>query len=636
MAKKQDIRDHQQLTVPTFKGLYFNGVVDDSVPPGYFIDSLNTTFEVIEVRTRDGNTKVFDKANIRRFFIYKRLNETSRYIILDTSGNLYDSLYPGTPLVTNPAYKDFSAINYLNRCYITFHDRVSGIPGALLQVYEGAGPGTLRPAGGSAPVGFTLLPSISANSGNLALGKYLVAVAYETSSGFISAPGPAVFGDVDSPGGFKLNVDNIPIGPTGTIARRLLITKSIPPGLYSGNQYGYEFFYLPNGRIFDNTTTFLHDIDFFDDDLQDSADYLFDNRSTIPCGLGLTVYNQRMCLWGVPGYEHYVFFSKAIFVELFDQTGGLLFLDPSDAISSIKNVVDHETSLLIQTQDRTYITVDNGSDPDTWRCDPLDKAIGAEVFSISKILDSRGTSVKRFFQGDKSGIYTYEGGGFQDPPFTENIKDLWDRINKKEFNKVQLCDDPEFKLVYAAIPLDSSTECSHILVGDYNGAFNKYGQLSGPLVRWSLWAFPWTVSTIVIDTNQFAETVLKQAGFEGNIYQQDKDSVLDDGVRITSYIQTHLFAAKNKHVSHFGFIESRLEGIGQLGIFLYGINNVKIMTPPRWNLNPNASLYYQKPINFVAPKMSIKLICNLNAGDRFTLFDLSVDNKPMWAETPRL
>ncbi|HXR79829.1 MAG TPA: hypothetical protein VN763_02880, partial [Saprospiraceae bacterium] len=165
MAKKQDIRDHQQLTVPTFKGLYFNGVVDDSVPPGYFIDSLNTTFEVIEVRTRDGNTKVFDKANIRRFFIYKRLNETSRYIILDTSGNLYDSLYPGTPLVTNPAYKDFSAINYLNRCYITFHDRVSGIPGALLQVYEGAGPGTLRPAGGSAPVGFTLLPSISANSG---------------------------------------------------------------------------------------------------------------------------------------------------------------------------------------------------------------------------------------------------------------------------------------------------------------------------------------------------------------------------------------------------------------------------------------------------------------------------------------
>jgi hypothetical protein len=151
-----------------------------------------------------------------------------------------------------------------------------------------------------------------------------------------------------------------------------------------------------------------------------------------------------------------------------------------------------------------------------------------------------------------------------------------------------------------------------------------------------LWAFPWTVSTIVIDTNQFAETVLKQAGFEGHIYQQDKDSVLDDGVRITSYIQTHLFAAKNKHVSHFGFIESRLEGIGQLGIFLYGINNVKIMTPPRWNLNPNASLYYQKPINFVAPKMSIKLICNLNAGDRFTLFDLSVDNKPMWAETPRL
>lgn len=634
-AKTQSLRDHSQVPNTQFKGLYANGL-SDAVPPGYFIDSLNTQFEQIEVRTRDGNTNIFTLPNIRRFFVYKRLNETSRYLILDTDGNFWDSLY-SSPLITNVKWVDFSALNYLNRAYITFHDRVEGIPGELLQVYEGAGPGTLRPAGGSPPIGFTLTCSMSNNSGNLGLGTYLVAVCYETSSGFITAPGPDVFGSVDSPGGFKLNVDGIGIGPDGTVARRLLVTKSIPPGIYDGNQYGYEFFFCPNGRIPDNTTTFLHDIDFFDDDLIDSADYLFDSRNTIPCGLGLTIYNNRMALWGVPGYEHYLFLSTAMFVETYDQTAGLLFLDPSDAISSIKNAVDHETSLFIQTQDRTYITVDNGSDPDTWRCDPLDKAIGAEIFSVSKLLDSRGTSVKRFFQGDTSGIYVYEGGGYTDPPFTTNIVDLWDRINKNQFNKVQLVDDPEAKLIYAAVPLDNAVECSHIFVGDYYNAFNRYGQLVPSQVRWSLWSYPWDISSIVIDSNNNRDTVFKHSGFQGNIYEVDVYAgPLDDNTRITSYIQTYFYTNKGKFVNHFGFIEFRGQGTGYLNIYLYGINNKKIMVPPKWSLVEDPSLYYQKPINFTAPKMSVKLMCNLNAGDRFTLFDLSIDAKPLWAETPRL
>lgn len=634
-ARAPSLRDHTQVPITAFRGLYANGM-DDACPPGFFIDSLNTQFEEIEVKTRDGNTRIFTLANIRRYFVYKRLNETSRYLILDTDGNLWDSLY-GSPLVSNVNYKDFSAVNYLNRAYITFHNRIEGIPGTVIQVYEGAGPGTLRPAGGTPPIGFTLTLAISTTIGDLGLGKYLVAVVYETSSGFITAPGPAVFGDIDSPGGFRLNVSDIPIGPAGTVARRLIITKSIPAGLYSGNQFGYEYFFVPNGRIPNNTDTVLNDINFFDDDLIDSADFLFDSRSTLPCGLGLTIYNNKMCLWGVPGFEHYVFFSKALYVETFDSTGGLLYLDPSDAISSIKNVVDHETSLLIQTQDRTYITVDNGNDPDTWRADPLDKAIGAEVFSVSKILDSRGTAVKRFFQGDKSGIYCYEGGGFQDPAFTLNIIDLWNRINKKEFNKVQIVDDPENKYLYAAIPLDNSTECSHILQADYNNSFNRYGMLVASQVRWSIWAMPWLVSCIVLDDNAEKHTVLKQSGFEGNIYEQDWTTDLDDLTRITSYIHTHLLSMKGSHaVNHYGFLEARAEGVGKLNIYLYGMNNVKQIIPPAWTLSQTPRLYYQKPINFVDTKMSVKLMSNENAGDKFVIFDLSIDMKPLWMETARV
>jgi len=634
VAKRNPLIDHEQVTVPAFKGLYANGM-DDAVPPGYFIDSLNTDFETVEVRTRDGFTKVFDLTNIRRFFVYKRLNETSRYLILDTTGTLWDSLY-ATPIGSDPAWVDFSALNYLNRAYITFHDRVAGVPGALIQVYEGEGPGTLRPVGGIAPVGFSLTCSISTTPGNLGLGTYLVAVCYETSTGFITAPGPAVFGSVESPGGFCLNVDDIAVGPAGTIARRLLVTKSIPPDMYTGNQYGYEFFFCPNGRIGNNTQTFLHDINFFDEDLIDSADYLFDSRSTLPCGLGLSIYNNRMAVWGVQGFEHHVFLSAAIFVETFDETAGLLFLDPSDAISGIRNVVDHETSLFIQTEDRTYVTVDNGNNPDTWRCDPLDKAIGAEVFSVSKILDSRGTSVKRFFQGDKSGIYCYEGGGFQDPPFSTNVTDIWKRINKNEFNKVMVVDDPEDKKVYACIPLDNATECTHIIVGDYNNSFNRYGQLVGNLVRWSFWTFPWLVSTIVLDNNADRTTVLKQSGFEGNIYEQDETVDLDDFTRIPSSIESHLVTLKGKNVCHFGFLEVRAEGTGYLNIFIASPNKKRFKDIKKWTMIEDQEYYLQKPINFNATKMSVKLSCNLNAGERFRIFDLSVDVKPLWAETPRL
>ena len=145
-SQKQNLRDHGQATVSAFKGLFVSGM-DDSVPNGFFIDSLNTKFSQVEVKTRDGYTKIFDLPNIRRFFVYKRLNETPRYLILTTAGELWDSLYD-VPLVTNPSFLDFSALNYLNRAYITFHDRVSGIAGSVLQVYEGEGPGTIRPVGG--------------------------------------------------------------------------------------------------------------------------------------------------------------------------------------------------------------------------------------------------------------------------------------------------------------------------------------------------------------------------------------------------------------------------------------------------------------------------------------------------------
>jgi len=634
--RTQQLRDHEQVPLGNWKGLYSRGR-EDSAPLGYFIDSLNTSFVQNEVKTRDGSTKILTLDNIRRYFIYKRLNETSRYLILTTDGEFFDSLYPGTPLITDAGFLDFSAVNYLNRAYITFHNRVTGINGSYVYIYQGAGPGTLRQAAGAPPTGVSFSAPISLSSGNLSAGFYISMVAFETDSGFITAPGPETPAVTECPGGRQIGFDPVPTGPTGTVARRILISKGIPAALWAANPnpFGYELFFMPNGRIDDNTTTVWPGIDFFDDDLVDSADYLFDNRATLPSGLGLTVYNNRVVLYGVPGFEHHLFVSRAIEVEVFDETAGFVYLDPSDAISGVTNAVDMESTLYIQTSNRTYGVVGGDTDPDTWQPVSVDKAIGTSVFGISKILDSRGTSVKRFFQADPGGLYCFESGTFTDPAFSWNIEDLWKRINKAQFNKVVVAHDAKKYLVYAAVPLDSATECSHLLVGDYSNSFNRYGEIVSAMVRWNLWLFPGDITHIACDLDSNDQEILKLS-LADNIYQMDSTVDTDDSTKISSYVQLAFIEKVKGQQHHFGNLVLDVTGVGDLVATYWGYNRQKSVSIPAFALSLTSQFEQQKPANFVNSKMSIKLTCNTNAGDKFNLLNGTVDVKPLWAETPNV
>jgi hypothetical protein len=147
------LKDHKPLVQENFKGLYTRGT-NDTVPDDYFSDCLNVKFSEGEVLTRDGLISYLTKSNIVRYFTYRRLNETPRLIMLDSSGNLLDSLAPGTPIYTDATFTDFSMVNYNNRAYITPHDRIRGIASKSILVYEGTG--NARLAAGTAPSGFSL------------------------------------------------------------------------------------------------------------------------------------------------------------------------------------------------------------------------------------------------------------------------------------------------------------------------------------------------------------------------------------------------------------------------------------------------------------------------------------------------
>lgn len=619
--------DHQPLEQHNFRGLYSRGV-SDTTPEGYFTDCLNIKFGEGEVSSRDGSALSVTRSNIRRFFVYKRLNETPRLIILDTAGNFYDSLAPGVPISTDATFVDFSMVNSNNRAYITPHNRLRGITGKSLLVYEGSG--NLRLAAGAAPTGFTLGAAVSGVSGNVEAGYHLFAQAYITSSGFITAPGPSVWTTLLCPGGTKVNLSAIQVGPANTAGRVMLATKAIPANLFTGNQFAYELFFIPNAIILDNVTTTLA-VSFFDADLLNSADYLIDNLATIPAGLGVITYNNRLVSWAASGEEFTIRVSTIGQPEAFSSVSGFIQLDPSDAGSGVKNCFEHRGNLIIETSNRTYTTADNGSDPSTWSVTSVDKSTGAECFSVATILDARGTNTDRAFVASRSGLISYEGYAKR-PELSFNIEGTWNRINKAVFNLVQIVDDPVNHRMFISVPLDASATISHILYADYSKSFTVYGTLDERAIKWAIWTFPSAVVSMMGDLDSVTnQPILYVALTAGNVYAI-KPALLDDfGNAIDAFFITNLKAIMPNWLNHFGRLLLRVNGVGTLAITLTGEDSSNPITAPSIVMSAAPGLEQESLINYTNEKMAIKFRVNL-FGSWFTISKITTYVKAMWAK----
>lgn len=635
---------HVPLRQENFRGLYSRGI-GDTVPDAYFIDTLNTRFAEGGVQTRNGAVLNLTRDGmIVRFYVYKRLNENPRFIYLDTTGKLWDSLYASSPIWTDAAISDFSLVNYNNRAYITVHDRVKGLTSKNLIVYDGSG--TARLAAGAAPTGFTLGAANSSTSGNVEAGEHYFAVAFITSSGFITKPGPTAFTHLNASGGKKVTISSIPTGGVGAgvVARVILATKSIPTTLFTGNQIEYELFFIPsggNGIINDNTTTSI-DVDFLDAELEDSADYLLDNLSTIPAGVGIGVYNGRLITWGESGNEFTIRVSNPLQPEVFSSVNGFITIDPSDAASGIKNCFEHRKSLIIATSSRFYSSADNGSDPNTWGVDIVDKSAGTECFGVATILDARGTNTDRVFIATRSGLVSFEGY-VKKPELTYNIENIWKRINAANFNKIQVIDDPIGHKVYVNVPLDGATSCNRLLYGDYKEAFTVYGTIDEKAIRWSIWNLCGTgglgaicLTSVTGDYNQTTKVpVLFYSIDTGNIYEhREDDSLLDDyGTAIDSYVQTSLKTSQSEWIQHFAGMKLRILGVGDLQITLYGEDNSNPVTVPVITLSSTPGKEFDRLINYIDEKMSVKFRTS-NFGEWFNLDRFTLFAKSLWLRRP--
>lgn len=613
--------NHTPVEFKEHNGLWIQGK-DDTCPKGYFSDCLNVSLVDVDlVGTRFGMNSIYVRPNIRRQFLYKRLNETSRYLVLDTSGNFFDSLF-ATPLISNPSFLDFSVVNINNRAYITFHDRIKGIG----SVYVYQGDGTIRLAAGSPPTGFVLGVTDSPNSGSIEKGTHVFAIAFETNTGFITAPGPEIFTVYEAPGDKKAIVSNIPVGPAGTVARWIIASQTQTD--YSGNQLEPEYFFAQ--RIPDNTST-SQEVDFFDADLYVSADYTFDLLSTIPAGTFIFTYQDRLTIGGFANPAHSVLSSKQRDYESFDETLSRLIIDPSDAQSGCTNGLQFRNSLIITKGNRTYISQGITENPSEWPVDSLDAGVGTQCFGIAAFIDSKGGNTERFFQADKSGIFLFESAVYKRNEFTYNISGLWKRVNKSAFNKVQLALDTENQVLYAAVPLDGATEVSHLLVGHFSNAVSNYALVDAKKVRWAIHTFQQRPSSIVVDVDLDGIATFKYGSLDGDIHEQVPNTWLDNGFKIDSFIEYGPMQQVPGWVHHFSYLHYRIWGVGGLDIIIKGEDGAL----PQ--IIPNATLLqllpgreFARKINFVNEKMYVRLGTTNNAGDRFILRNLIVEMKPKW------
>lgn len=618
---------HVQLEQSKFRGLYSRGN-GEVVPDAFFSDCLNNKFSTEAVSSRDGlvTTPSLTASNIVRAVKYKRLGESQRWVWLDNLGNLYDSLYYPTAIHQDVDITDFSAVNYANRLYISPHNRIEGAPGKSVLVYEGDG--VVRLAAGVAPSGYTITAVEAATSGTVEAGIHLIAVVYITASGFITAPGSSI-AQMTATGGKDIDVAGIPV--SGTKQKYLLATRSIPISQFSGNLFGYEFFFVPGAALAAAATTAT--ISFYDADLIESADYLFDNLATIPAGVNIFVYNGRLGVVSEDGNNYSIRLSERGEPETFNALDGYLTVDPSDGGSGLKNAFEHRKSLILTSSDRFYATSDNDAAPNTWQINCIDKSAGAECFCVATILDSRGLQFDRAFIADRSGLLCFEGMVVR-PEMSWNIDALWKRINKAKMNLVQIADDPIYHRLIISVPLDAATAISHILYADYSEAFTVYKTIDPNMIKWSIWTFPTAPVSIAGDKDETTgKSVFHFALAGGNIYTMKEAIIADFANAIESYWKSSFKEAKSGYINHFAGIKFRATGSGVCQISLYGEDDALPETIPPITFTLAPGIDYDSVINYVNERMSIRFRMNL-INEYYTFNRLDVWSKPVWLRRP--
>ena len=591
------IENHVPIPITDFNGLYDRGP-DEAVPLDHFKVAQNLKFKPSGFYTREGSTVEITVGAIVRMHIYKITGQASRILFLLPNNAIYDSANIGQgPILTIPEMTDFSMEVFFDRAYITPHNGLTGLPGQFVHYYTGSG--VARPAGGAAVPAIPAMTAVETGAGNFDAGIHAFACGFETATGFITQFG--AFCQLTSTGGKAIQLSNIPIGPAGTVARVLFSTKNVADaatGTFNGDYQNAEWFFIPFGRIADNTTT-TKEGSYFDADLVDQADYILEQLPSIPAGVGITSYQGSMVVWGEDANQSTVRISKAGEPESFNAVEGFCQVEPSNG-GGVRNCVEFRSSLYILKAQRCYVTQATDQEALFWQTHLLDGSVGTECHGIGKIFERNSNTVDKYLVASRRGLMMFTGN-FEEE-ITWKVKDIWERITRIYFYKIQVMVDADNQWIYISLPLDGSTSTNVVLFGDYSNGLNAKN------IKWSLWTFPAKPISIALDVDDVSKEVIFRYGPEtGNIVKFLPGLHNDYDTAIQTIFETSELPTDSKgEVFHHGGVRFRAVGVGRLNLVVRTLDGSQITNLSALTLRSAPGFYPMRTFNAQSEKITIK------------------------------
>lgn len=494
------MRDHEAITIEEFNGWWKRGD-KEACPLDHAVDLSNVQFFESGVRTRDGIDfhEVEDGETIPsvvRLYTFVH-NNVQSLLVLDSLGNIYHTGSP-TPLVailSIPEMTDFAFIGIAGRAYISPHDGVTGLQNQYLYVYMGDGTQAFL-AGGAAPIG-AAMTVVAAGTGNIEAGIHIFGVVYETVTGFLTQIGPDTFTQATFNGTNAADISGVPVAPSPrVVARRIVATKAINPAEFvagGSNLEGYQFFFVPNGRIPNNSATTIT-VNFYDVELLEDASHLLDVLDTVPAGVLLTTYHDRMVIGGF--YADPTSTDQAVIAlpstlrisavgepEAFDSVDGVI-VTPLEG-NSLTIAQEFRDILYVFKRTRTYAYADNFDVPATWKLSTIDNGIGASVHGIAFVLDSGGVNIEYLIILDYSGIMLFNGAYIR-PELSWKISDYWYNLDRDIFKEFQIANDSISQRLYIT---QGSTR---IIYADYSV------NLDPKAIKWAPWDFKAKITSVAL------------------------------------------------------------------------------------------------------------------------------------------
>lgn len=622
-------------------GLYDRGD-NDLIPPDHAIAASNVDFLEGIVRSRPGvnvtllNMPVVTKAE--RLHVYKRSGGGDRGLAYDTAVGLVD-INTSTLLIAPVAGAvDFVLVNLYDRAYITFHDGKVGIVGSFVYVYDGT---TFRVAAGTAPGG--AITRTGGAAGKIEVGYHAYAVAFETASGFITKAGG--FFNYLHAANETIDLATIPVGPAGTVARHILVTKTAYTGWPPGNYNDIEFFFLPGGKINDNVTTVLAGVSYYDADLFASADYLLDELTSIPSGSAMVDYMGRLAVGGFPGVDaSLVRVSKSGQPESFSSVDGFCLVRPGDNLG-VTGLGTYQNTLTLHKARRSLFTQDNGQAPATWIIIPIDNAEGAYQAGVGKYLDVQTAPIENYIYASRDGLQLFNGS-LSKRSLTWKIDNLWQSVDPDYIHRVEVVIYEAAKRIYVNFPRIATIgfgDVSLLLVGNY-----EYG-LDPDNIRWSTYGFPITGGATFVPLSIHGYTNANQTIkirftrgdtlYEFGVLATDiDDDLVSGGVSVatalaSNYRTGYLGRTMRDLINHFAGFKIRARGLATLQLTANGLDNLPVVNIPNLALTTAIpGKIYSKPFNLQSEAMTFDITV---ASQYWIMSKLAVYAKEIWEHRPQ-